>query len=112
MTEQRERAKADAQAKKGQHGDAARLPRGRRRARPRRSSSPATTRSSPRARCAASSPRAAWSQSAREGDEVELVLDRTPFYAEGGGQLADQGVIELDNGARVEVPTCSRRSPA
>src|SRR4051794_40806697 len=41
--------------------------------------------------------------SAREGDEVELVLDRTPFYAEGGGQLADQGVIELENGARVEV---------
>jgi alanyl-tRNA synthetase len=40
---------------------------------------------------------------AREGDEVELVLDRTPFYAEGGGQLADQGVIELANGARVEV---------
>ena len=41
--------------------------------------------------------------SAREGDEVEVVLDRTPFYAEGGGQLADQGVIELDNGARIEV---------
>src|SRR4051812_32963816 len=41
--------------------------------------------------------------SAREGDDVELVLDRTPFYAEGGGQLADHGVIELDNGARVEV---------
>jgi alanyl-tRNA synthetase len=41
--------------------------------------------------------------SAGEGDEVELVLDRTPFYAEGGGQLADQGVIELGNGARVEV---------
>jgi alanyl-tRNA synthetase len=40
---------------------------------------------------------------AGEGDEVELVLDRTPFYAEGGGQLADQGVIELGNGARVEV---------
>ena len=31
------------------------------------------------------------------------MLDRTPFYAEGGGQLADQGVIELDNGARLEV---------
>ena len=41
--------------------------------------------------------------SAQAGDEVELVLDRTPFYAEGGGQLADQGVIELDNGARLEV---------
>ena len=42
-------------------------------------------------------------ESASEGDEVELVLDRTPFYAEGGGQLADQGIIELDNGARLEV---------
>jgi alanyl-tRNA synthetase len=42
-------------------------------------------------------------EAAREGDDVELVLDRTPFYAEGGGQLADQGVIELANGARIEV---------
>ncbi len=42
-------------------------------------------------------------RSAREGDEIELVLDRTPFYAEGGGQLADHGLIELANGATVEV---------
>jgi alanyl-tRNA synthetase len=42
-------------------------------------------------------------EAAREGDDVELVLDRTPFYAEGGGQLADRGVIELSNGARIEV---------
>ncbi|MDQ3106086.1 MAG: alanine--tRNA ligase, partial [Actinomycetota bacterium] len=41
--------------------------------------------------------------SAREGDEVDVVLDRTPFYAEGGGQLADRGVIELADGARIEV---------
>ncbi len=37
------------------------------------------------------------------GDEVEIVLDRTPFYAEGGGQLADGGLIELDNGAIIDV---------
>ncbi len=42
-------------------------------------------------------------EAAGEGDTVEVVLDRTSFYAEGGGQLADQGVIRLGNGALVEV---------
>jgi alanyl-tRNA synthetase len=27
------------------------------------------------------------------GAEAEIVLDRTPFYAEGGGQIGDQGVL-------------------
>lgn len=34
---------------------------------------------------------------------VEVILDRTPFYAEAGGQLADQGDIVSDDGAVLEV---------
>jgi alanyl-tRNA synthetase len=43
------------------------------------------------------------SQHANEGDEVEVVLDRTPFYAEGGGQLADGGVIKSSDGSLIEI---------
>jgi alanyl-tRNA synthetase len=39
---------------------------------------------------------------AGEGDYVELVLDSTPFYAEGGGQQADTGLINV-GGGRLEV---------
>ena len=41
--------------------------------------------------------------SASAGDDVEIVLNRTPFYAEGGGQLADGGRITLSNGSVVEI---------
>ena len=42
-------------------------------------------------------------QEANAGDEVEVVLDRTPFYAEGGGQLADAGLIRTSDGSIIEV---------
>ncbi len=102
MAQQRERAKADARAKKGQHADT------------RVYRELADTLSRPvaftgydevasEATVVGMLARDSRSASAVEGDTVELVLDRTPFYAEAGGQLADQGVITLASGASVEV---------
>lgn len=39
---------------------------------------------------------------------VEVILDRTPFYVEAGAQLADQGEILSDDGA---VPKSTMRKP-
>ncbi|MDX1411421.1 MAG: alanine--tRNA ligase, partial [Nitrospirales bacterium] len=37
-----------------------------------------------------------------QGDEIELVLDKTPFYPEGGGQIGDQGLI-IGPACRVQI---------
>jgi alanyl-tRNA synthetase len=46
---------------------------------------------------------------AKAGDEVEVVVADTPFYAEGGGQVGDRGTISV-GAARVDVE--DTRSPA
>ncbi|GAA0367550.1 alanine--tRNA ligase [Actinoallomurus spadix] len=40
---------------------------------------------------------------AAEGDEIEVLLDRSPFYAEAGGQVGDRGVIHTASGAVLTV---------
>lgn len=43
--------------------------------------------------------------SARAGEKVEIVLDRTPFYAETGGQVGDTGELVWDGGSAVVTDT-------
>ncbi|MFO0707291.1 MAG: alanine--tRNA ligase [Nitrospira sp.] len=47
---------------------------------------------------------------AAEGDEVEVALDVTPFYAEGGGQVGDQGVLVGPEG-RLDIKETTRPAP-
>ena len=42
---------------------------------------------------------------ATEGDEIDIVLDRTPFYAEGGGQVGDRGEIAGPSGVAKVLDT-------
>ena len=102
MKEQRDRAKADARSKKSAHGDTSAY----------RSALGSLGRvveftgyheTISDAQVAGVLIDGAPVASAHEGDEIELVLDRTPFYAEGGGQLADAGRITLAGGAVIEV---------
>ncbi|KUJ81676.1 alanine--tRNA ligase [Microbulbifer flavimaris] len=43
-----------------------------------------------------------------EGEEGAVVLDRTPFYAESGGQVGDCGYLQVDGG-RFEVADCTKQ---
>jgi len=53
----------------------------------------------------------ATAQAAGPGQDVEVVLDRTPFYAESGGQLADTGRLELADGTVLEVLDVQKSLP-
>ncbi|MEE2044007.1 alanine--tRNA ligase, partial [Nocardiopsis tropica] len=48
---------------------------------------------------------------ARAGEKVEIVLDRTPFYAESGGQLADTGTLTVDGRGVVDVEDVQKPIP-
>ncbi|MEU3821250.1 alanine--tRNA ligase [Streptomyces sp. NPDC030392] len=101
MKEQRERAKADARAKKTGHADVTAY-------REIADTSGATeftgyTSTEGESTVVGLLVNGVPSPAASEGDEVEVVLDRTPFYAEGGGQIADTGRIKLHSGAVIEV---------
>ncbi|HZO66856.1 MAG TPA: alanine--tRNA ligase [Kribbellaceae bacterium] len=103
MAEQRDRAKADARAKKAKHADLSAY-----RSLADQLGRPVeftgydevTSEGTVRGVIAGDG---ATSSGASAGQEIELVLDRTPFYAEGGGQLADAGVIQLAGGGKIEV---------
>jgi len=43
------------------------------------------------------------------GDEVMIVTNQTPFYAESGGQVGDTGIIGSDNGLRAVVTDTSKQ---
>jgi alanyl-tRNA synthetase len=101
MKEQRDRAKADARAKKSGHTDLSEYKKI-------ADLSGATefigyTHTSSESKVNAIVVDGVSKKSAQAGDEVEIILDRTPFYAEGGGQLADGGTITLANGAVIEI---------
>jgi alanyl-tRNA synthetase len=101
MKEQRERAKADARSKKSGHTDVSIY----RQVADKNGKSEFVgyTQESSESKITGVFVDGVSVSSAGENDDVEITLDRTPFYAEGGGQLADGGRITLENGAVVEI---------
>ncbi|MFC4724336.1 alanine--tRNA ligase [Glycocaulis abyssi] len=49
-------------------------------------------------------------ESLTDGSRAELVFDRTPFYAESGGQVGDTGEIRFAGGARFVVEDVKKRA--
>ena len=45
---------------------------------------------------------------AHEGDNVVVITDKTPFYAEMGGQCGDSGVITTSDGLKVVIEDCTK----
>ena len=101
MKEQKDRAKADARAKKTGHTDVSEY----RKVLDAKGATNFTGYSemSSEAKISAIMVDGKSVHEADVNSDVEIILDRTPFYAEGGGQLPDGGLITLSNGAVVEV---------
>lgn len=43
------------------------------------------------------------------GDNVEIIVNQTPFYAESGGQAGDAGVVKSESGARIVIEDTKKR---
>ncbi|HET8659882.1 MAG TPA: alanine--tRNA ligase [Micromonosporaceae bacterium] len=101
MAQQRARAKADAQARKTGHADLSAYRSALEAGGPVEFTGYAEAARESRVRALLAGDGSTLAV-AGEGDEVELVLDATPFYAEGGGQQPDWGVVTV-GGGQVEV---------
>ncbi|MAU42081.1 MAG: alanine--tRNA ligase [Kordiimonas sp.] len=47
--------------------------------------------------------------SAKEGDEVSVLTNQTPFYGESGGQAGDTGVLQCPDGGRIKITDTQKK---